>query len=404
MSDIEQRIANSAPEPTRPLDAGEVWRQAQRRRHRRWSAITAGAASLVLLAGAGLVAAGPGAPQPMVDAPDEQPPPPPGDDRDEEPDEGRDEPEGPEQDSEPDPVASDVETTQPADRLAGREFVATEIRDQDRSYALVEDTWLHLEFAADPEQVQVRWHAGCHQHRAPVTVTGQHLEIGEITRAEVQDCPPAVEEQEQWLQGLLTAGPRWQLEDSQLQLRGGEAIVEFEQGPPPQPEDEASDPPDAAVEPLVKADGFRDDLEIEDVPWALLEIAYDRQTAERAWEQNVPDDLPERGGQPAEPGRYGDFAQVDFDRQALVVWHAGQSGTCPAWLDDVNTDAAGDVHVEIDTTAEEGEFCTDDYRGYRMVLAVDRDRLPDPDQLPRDTIRDDHPVDRRHDGRVTAYP
>lgn len=74
MSDIERRIAQSAPEPTRPLDPAQVWRRARRRRHRRLSAVTAAAASLVLLAGAGLVVADPGMPQPVVDAPDEQRP------------------------------------------------------------------------------------------------------------------------------------------------------------------------------------------------------------------------------------------------------------------------------------------------------------------------------------------
>lgn len=74
MSDIERKIAQSAPEPTRALDPGQLWRRARRRRHRRLSAITAGAASLVLLAGAALVIADPGVPRPVVDAPDEQRP------------------------------------------------------------------------------------------------------------------------------------------------------------------------------------------------------------------------------------------------------------------------------------------------------------------------------------------
>lgn len=77
MSDIERRIAQSAPEPARPLDPAQVWRRARRRRQRRLSAVTAAAASLVLLAGAGLVVADPGVPQPVVDAPDEQRPEPP---------------------------------------------------------------------------------------------------------------------------------------------------------------------------------------------------------------------------------------------------------------------------------------------------------------------------------------
>jgi hypothetical protein len=162
--------------------------------------------------------------------------------------------------------------------------------------------------------------------------------------------------------------------------------------------------PEAAADgvvPLAKAEGWREQLQPMGTPFAVLEIADDRDTAERAWRDNVPDDLPPGEGVPDEPGVYGALEQVDFERQALVVWSSGESGTCPAWLFDVRARDDGAVDIEqrdITSLVEEDVMCTMDYRPYRMVLAVDRDRLPDLTGLPTEDV---HGVP---DGRVSAYP
>lgn len=143
--------------------------------------------------------------------------------------------------------------------------------------------------------------------------------------------------------------------------------------------------------PLAKADGWRDDLRPRSSGFAsrpsgsFLEIAYDREAAERAWRENVPGGLPPREGMPEDPGLYGELSDVDFERQAVVVWSSGESGTCPGWLADVNT-RGGRVEVE-ERIAQEvtwvGDYgCTDDRRTYRMVLAVPRDKLPSRGDLP----------------------
>lgn len=157
-----------------------------------------------------------------------------------------------------------------------------------------------------------------------------------------------------------------------------------------------------AVQPLAKTDDWRPGL-AQDLGFGVLEIAYDRETADRAWQENVPGDLPERDGQPAEPGRYGDLGSVDFDTHAIVVWSSGQSGSCPGWLADIRTGADGTVELETGVDMRGGNACTDDYQPYRMLLAVERDRLPGPDQLPVTTVI----VDGRSSGAgslVAAYP
>jgi hypothetical protein len=87
---------------------------------------------------------------------------------------------------------------------------------------------------------------------------------------------------------------------------------------------------------------------------------------------------------------------VDWDRQALVLWRSGESGSCPETLVDVDV-VDGAVRVATERDTGPNMACTDDYNPYRMVAAVDRDRLPDADALPAD-------LDGVPDGQARAWP
>jgi hypothetical protein len=160
--------------------------------------------------------------------------------------------------------------------------------------------------------------------------------------------------------------------------------------PRPSPTDEAPTGTEffaEGISPLAKFDGWRDGPWDDNAPFAILEIAYDRATAERAWKENVPASLSRGSGMPEQAGLYGSVDDVNFESQAVVVWSSGQSGSCPEWLSDVRT---GDGRVEVETTvgaqvagqADEPIACTSDYGTYGMILAVARDRLPHPSDLP----------------------
>jgi hypothetical protein len=157
---------------------------------------------------------------------------------------------------------------------------------------------------------------------------------------------------------------------------------------------------------LAKAPGWRRDLSIESDPFAVLEIALDQAIAEVAWAENVPRDLPVRSGPPAEPGVYGSIDVVDFDQQVVAVWSAGESRSCPGWLADVHTHDDGGVELvgrDTNTLSNGGSdgiltACTSDYNSYRLVLAIDRDKLPDPADLPVENVTG------VPDGLVTTYP
>lgn len=158
-----------------------------------------------------------------------------------------------------------------------------------------------------------------------------------------------------------------------------------------------------SVVPLAKAEGWRQNLGTGPPPFAIVEIAFDEETAHRMWEDNVPQDLRERAGDPERPGLYGDLDGVDFDTEVVVVWSSGESSSCPGWLAAIQTDAAGTVRVERDDTSGMFGACTEDYNPYRMILAVDRERLPAPDMLPSADVTG-VPDAPGAGGLVTAYP
>lgn len=81
------------------------------------------------------------------------------------------------------------------------------------------------------------------------------------------------------------------------------------------------------------------------------------------------------------------------------MWHSGESGSCPGWLAGIDS-GDGSVTIELGEYSPH-DVCTEDYNPYRMVLALDRDVLPEEEQLPTEDVVIGETID---DGRVTAYP
>lgn len=214
------------------------------------------------------------------------------------------------------------------------------------------------------------------QHRISQEQMGQHDQSGAIRSAGVHVTINRA------TVGILDPDAERLAELSEMY---GAGAICFEIEAPPQS-------PSNRVRTLAKAPGWRDGLgQLEDV-YALVEVAYDRETAQRAWDENVPGDLqPRDDEQPAEPGRYGGLDEVDLERQAVVVWSSGESGSCPEWLVDIET-VDDRVRVQTDATAD---VCTADYNPYRLVVAVDRAALPQSDELAGARIQDDLDIEIR---------
>ena len=140
---------------------------------------------------------------------------------------------------------------------------------------------------------------------------------------------------------------------------------------------------------MAKAVGWRDGLREfhgDNLSYfGVLEVAYDRPTAEAAWAENVPASIEEIGdSRGRREGQYADLSAVDFQEQVVVVWSSGQSGSCPDWVKDVRIVEGQAMDVRLARTWL--GRCTDDYNPYRMLLAVDREQVPSADELANFTV------------------
>jgi len=99
------------------------------------------------------------------------------------------------------------------------------------------------------------------------------------------------------------------------------------------------------------------------------------------WDENVDDDRAASSGAPVEPGVYGDLDDVDLSRQVVGLYSSGQSGSCPGWLRSVRTDDEGTVVITTTQDLQGGDGCTDDYRAYRVLVAIDRADVPSADAV-----------------------
>jgi hypothetical protein len=145
--------------------------------------------------------------------------------------------------------------------------------------------------------------------------------------------------------------------------------------PPPPTYDDT-----AEVRTLATAAGWRDGLS-QDTGGGVLEIAYDADAGGRAFAENVPDDLPPGDGDddPSADALHAGLDTVDWDREVVVVWSSGRSGSCPSWVADLHL---GDGAIAVETASPVRGACTDDWNPFRTVLAVDRDLLPPIEDLP----------------------
>ena len=156
---------------------------------------------------------------------------------------------------------------------------------------------------------------------------------------------------------------------------GADAICFEVQDPAPPPAD--------GVTTLAKLAGWGPAVPDDDLIWSVLEVAWDADAATELWRDHVDEGLPRVADDPpATVGVYGELGDVDWDRQAVAVWYAGESSSCPAYVADVSTD---DDEVAVGEHTANAGACRLDWNGYRAVLVVDRDHLPAPDALPIET-------------------
>jgi len=106
--------------------------------------------------------------------------------------------------------------------VQGKVFTSTSVTEQGKPRALVEGTRVELRFTDDGRLLA---NAGCNQMQGPVTLDGGKLQVADLSMT-AMGCPsPDLHNQDQWLSKLLSAGPAWKLDGSNLVITGSGAEI-----------------------------------------------------------------------------------------------------------------------------------------------------------------------------------
>jgi heat shock protein HslJ len=110
-----------------------------------------------------------------------------------------------------------------------RVFTSTSVTEHGKPRALVEGTKVELQFTEDGRLLA---HAGCNQMQGPVSWDGGRLTVTALSTTLMACLTPGLDEQDEWLAGLLGAAPSWRLDGTTLVLTGEDAEIVFEAAQP----------------------------------------------------------------------------------------------------------------------------------------------------------------------------
>jgi heat shock protein HslJ len=111
---------------------------------------------------------------------------------------------------------------QPAENVAGRQFLSTGVTVKGAPLSLVEGTRILLAF----EEVRLSANAGCNTMSGGYTITAGQLLVGDLATT-MMACAQPLMTQDQWLAAFLNKRPLIRLSGSDLTLEADGTIVSF---------------------------------------------------------------------------------------------------------------------------------------------------------------------------------
>jgi heat shock protein HslJ len=110
------------------------------------------------------------------------------------------------------------------DPLRGRTFTATAVTEDGKPKQLAPKTELTVEFTDDGRLIA---RAGCNTMQGQVDTGDGTLTVdGGLSMTEM-GCDPARHDQDEFVAGVLSANPRWELTDSRLTIRTGTTVFDM---------------------------------------------------------------------------------------------------------------------------------------------------------------------------------
>lgn len=110
------------------------------------------------------------------------------------------------------------------DALWGRVFLSTSVTEDGQPRPLVEGTQIRISFTEDHRLVAT---TGCNTMGGAAEVDGDRLVVSDLATTEM-GCDPPRHEQDEWLGNFLSARPRFQLDDADLNLLGGTTEIRLQ--------------------------------------------------------------------------------------------------------------------------------------------------------------------------------
>jgi heat shock protein HslJ len=106
--------------------------------------------------------------------------------------------------------------------LDGRTFLSTDVTDGGKAHQLVARTRIRISFKAG----QISLSAGCNTMGGTYKVLSDLLNVGDLATTEM-GCDQPRTAQDEWLAGLITAGPTVRLDGNDLRLKSGETVIKL---------------------------------------------------------------------------------------------------------------------------------------------------------------------------------
>ena len=110
-----------------------------------------------------------------------------------------------------------------ADSLQGRTFVAMAVTEDGRPRQLAPSTELSVEFTDDGRLVA---RAGCNIMQGQVDTAGGTLSVDGLSMTDM-GCDQARHAQDDFVAGVLSADPKWELTDGRLTIRSGTSVFDM---------------------------------------------------------------------------------------------------------------------------------------------------------------------------------
>ena len=104
--------------------------------------------------------------------------------------------------------------------LDGRTFLSTDVTDGGNVHELVAQTRIRISF----KDGQISLSAGCNTMGGTYEVLNGRLNVGQLAITEM-GCDQVRMSQDEWLAGLITAGPTVRQDGNDLRLTSGETVI-----------------------------------------------------------------------------------------------------------------------------------------------------------------------------------